>query len=80
VDYVILNLIDQINEHDKIIDDTLRLEIAQPNIGSVILQTGNFIYFNLPQKEGLKFDSTKKIVNENGDSFTGCDYAVISKM
>jgi hypothetical protein len=74
----ILNLIDKINEHDKIIDDTLRLEIAQPNIGTVILQTGNFIYFNQPQKEGLKFDSTKRVVNENGDSFTGCDYAVVS--
>ena len=74
----ILNLIDKIDEHDKIIDDNLRLEIAQPNIGAVILQTGNFIYFNQPQKEGLKFDSIKRVVNENGDSFTGCDYAVIS--
>jgi hypothetical protein len=74
----ILNLIDKIDEHDKIIDDTLRLEIAQPNIGAAILQTGNFIYFNQSQKEGLKFDSTKKIVKENGDSFTECDYVVIS--
>jgi hypothetical protein len=74
----ILNLVDTLDSHDKIIDDNLRLEIADPNIGTTILQTGNFIYFNKPQQEGLKFDSTKKVVDANGEPFTKCDYVVIS--
>ena len=74
----ILNLVDTLDEHDSIIDDSLRLEISEPNIGATLLQTGNFIYFNEPQSEGLKFDSTKKVVDANGDDFTHCDYLVIS--
>lgn len=74
----ILNLVDTINQHDQIIDDTLRLEITEPNVGSTILQTGNFIYFKQPQNVGLKFDTSKRVVDTNGELFTQCDYFVIS--
>lgn len=74
----ILNLVDTLNEHDPILNDSLRLEITTPMTGSTILQTGNFVYFNLPQEDGLKMNSMKNIIENDGKIFSGCDYAVIS--
>lgn len=74
----LLGLVDTLNEHDPILNDSLRIEITVPMTGSTILQTGSFVYFNLPQVEGLKMNSMKNIIDKDGNIFSGCDYAVIS--
>jgi hypothetical protein len=74
----ILSLVDNIDSHDKIIDDSLRIEIGEPNTGLTLLQTGNYVYFSEPQDDGLQFSNTKIVVDSSGNSFSTCDYAVIS--
>lgn len=74
----IVKLVDSLDKHEKIIDDNLRLDIADPGTGANVLQTGNFVYFNQPQQKGLKLDSTKRVVDAKGKPFTKCDYVVIS--
>ena len=56
----------------------MRLDIGEPNTGLTLLQTGNYIYFNEPQSEGLQFSSNKTIVDSTNNSFSACDYAIIS--
>ena len=77
----ILELVDKLDEHDKIIDDNLRLEITLENVGTQILQTGHWIYFKEPQEVGLKVNSILQVIddrNGNQDLFNKCSYGVYS--
>ena len=76
----VLQVINTFDQHEKIIDSNLRLGLIQENIGTKILQTGHWIYFNIPQEEGSKINSTLQVIDRsgNGDIFTGCDYVVYS--
>ena len=79
----IFEFVNSLDQHDKILDDNLRLEITQENTGSQILQTGHWIYFREPQDEdeGLKVNSILQVVdanNNDNDLFKKGSYAVYS--
>jgi hypothetical protein len=76
----ILEVINSLDEHDKIVDSNLQLNLTQENIGAKILQTGHWVYFNKPQDDGLKINSTLQVIDRNntGDLFRDCDYVVYS--
>lgn len=73
----IASLIESLDQHDKIIEDRLGLEVTEENVGSNLLQTGHWVYFNEPQEEGLEVTETLEVVKDN-KVFDGCSYVVYS--
>lgn len=73
------NLIDQIDNHDMIIDQRIRLEPVESHIAHNLLQPGYFVCFRRPVKENeAKYlDSQLRVLDGNKEEFKGCSYAVI---
>jgi hypothetical protein len=76
----ILELVNQLDRHDKIMESNLRLEIAEESTGSQLLQTGHWVYFERPQAEkALKLDPNLQVRDANtGTVFDGCSYAIFT--
>ena len=77
----LLDLINAIDTHDRIIDERIRFAIAEPETGQKLLQTGHFVCFSNEvdaEKENLYLDKNLRVVRENGEEFGGCSYAVYS--
>ena len=75
----ILDIVNTIDTHDRIIDERIRLAIAEPETGQKILQTGHFVCFRDridAESEGLCLDKNLRVVYESGEEFDGCSYAV----
>jgi len=71
-----LDLLDRLDSHDAIIDENLKLEIAEESTGSKILQTGHWVCFSEPQTAGLKLNYDLKVLDDDGADFDGCSYVV----
>ncbi len=77
----VLDLINVLDTHDRIIDERIRFEIAEPETGQKILQTGHFVCFRNEvnaEKENLYLDKNLRVVNEDCEEFRKCSYAVYS--
>jgi hypothetical protein len=72
----LLKLINNLNNHDKIIDESLQLEIGSSGIRDEILQPGYFICFKRPQPEGLDLNDSLQVTKFDGSVFTDCSYAI----
>jgi hypothetical protein len=72
----LLKLISNLNNHDKIIDESLQLEIGPGGLRDEVLQPGYFICFKRPQAEGLSLDDNLCVTKSDGSEFTDCSYAV----
>lgn len=78
-------LIENIEQHDRIIDDRMILEVSTPGTGHNLLQPGYFVCFAAPIEEerSLFLTSNLRVVQANeGDpagtaAFTECSYAVV---
>jgi hypothetical protein len=78
-------LIENIEQHDRIIDDRIILEVSAPSTGHNLLQPGYFVCFATPVEEerNLFLTSNLRVVQANENSpagsapFTECSYAVI---
>lgn len=71
-----IKLIDELNTDDLIMESqpNLRLEITNPGEGSNLLQSGHWVCFDKPQKQGVKLDSNLRISGQSKD----CSYAIFS--
>lgn len=72
-------LISSIEEHDKIIDQNLRLTITREKTGYNLLQTGHWVCFEkeLPEDEGLVLDPHMAILHKDSkEPFVDCSYAI----
>jgi len=72
----LLKLINNLNEHDKVIDDSFQFEIGEPGERNELLQPGYFVCFKRPQPEGLTLDSSLKVIKQDSSEFRDCSYAV----
>jgi hypothetical protein len=72
-------LVENIDDHDRILDQRLTLEISEPQTGHNLLQPGYFVCFRLPVDGGraLQLDNKLQVMDENGQDFTECSYAVL---
>lgn len=73
-------LMENINNHDQILDERLILELSEANRGRKLLQPGYFVCFNTPQKDGLFLEHTLKVChkkNGTNNEFKDCSYAVV---
>jgi hypothetical protein len=73
------NLVDNIDQHDMIIDQRIRLEAAESHIAHNLLQPGYFVCFRRPVTEGeAKYlDSQLHVLDSDKKEFKGCSYAVV---
>ena len=72
-------ILDEIDKHDKIIDESIKLYVEDPGKGDKVLQTGNIVCFSeeIPLDEKLMLNSNRKVVYEDGkEEFRECDYVV----
>ena len=73
----LLTLVENINNHDRIIDERLTLEVVEPEKGHKLLQPGYFICFNKPVGEGLSLNSNLTVLNPDQSVFEGASYTVL---
>ena len=69
-----VNLLEKLDTHDAIIDERLKLEIIEENMGSKILQTGHWVCFSEEQEEGNMLTPNLRVVFK--DDETECSYVV----
>lgn len=74
----LLNLVDNLNDHDRIIDERLTLELEEPERGHRLLQPGYFVCFKKPVEEGLFLRSDLRVLQtDRRTPFEDCSYAVL---
>lgn len=71
-------LLENMDEHDMIMDSNLKLRISDERTGANLLQTGHWIYFDEPQKPGLRLSPNLDLLNEDGTRFRKCSYVLYS--
>ena len=75
----LLDIIDILDTHDRIIDERIRFAMAEPKTGQNVLQTGHFVCFrNEVDAKNLYLDKNLRVVDEDGNLFDKCSYAVYS--
>ena len=74
----LIKLVDNLNDHDQIIDERLTLELADPETGHRLLQPGYFVCFREPVEEGLCLNSNLHVLTSDcTTAFQECSYAVL---
>lgn len=74
----LLKLVDNIDQHDRIIDERLTLEISEPEKGHQLLQPGYFVCFKEPVEEGLYLRSDMRVLQPDQKSpFKKLSYTVL---
>jgi hypothetical protein len=74
----VVELLNTIDQHDSIMDANLRLETGEENVGSNILQTGHWLFFEKPQDSGLQLSPNLQVIGKDGEVFSDCSYAIYS--
>ncbi|TFH48764.1 MAG: hypothetical protein E4G89_05765 [Methanothrix sp.] len=72
-------LADNIDDHDKIIDEKIVLESVDPHIGHTLLQQGYYICFRNPisLSEVKYLDKNLRVLDADKKEFEGFSYAVV---
>ncbi len=73
----IVNLVDNLDAHDRIIDQRLKLELDEPGTGHLLLQPGYFICFKEPAPAGLSLDADLRVLHEDGSEYKDGSYTVL---
>ena len=74
----LLKLVDNLNDHDRILDERLTLEIKEPGRGHRLLQPGYFVCFKGPVEKGLFLSSDLRVLKtDRTNAFQECSYAVL---
>lgn len=79
----LLNLVDSIDKHDRILDERIILEQATPGTGHKLLQPGYYVCFSepVPTDMAICLDSQLNVHVQSDNSETApleCSYAVLS--
>ncbi len=72
-----MNLVDNLAHHDRILDERIKLEVADPSSGFKLLQPGYFVCFKNPVPEGLRLNRDLRVIHEDGRPFEAFSYAVL---
>ncbi|NIP32378.1 hypothetical protein GWO25_00515 [Candidatus Saccharibacteria bacterium] len=74
---ILLKLLDNLNEHDSIIDGKIQLEREEEFTGHKLLQPSYCVVFRNPVDEGFFLDKNLRIVDGDDKDFRECSYAVL---
>ncbi|OQY35730.1 MAG: hypothetical protein B6I38_01360 [Anaerolineaceae bacterium 4572_5.1] len=73
----LLKLVDHLDNHDCILDERFKLEVAEPQTGHKLLQPGYYVGFKNPVSSGYALSQDLKVVTEQGEEFGDLSYAVL---
>ncbi len=74
----LLKLVDQLDQHDAIIDQRLKLELEAPGTGHPLLQPGYYVCFRNEVEEGLYLEPELRVTtDEGGTEHLACSYVVL---
>jgi len=73
----LLKLIDHLDDHDRLLDERIKLEIAPPGTGHWLIQPGYFYCFRQAVDEGYAVDQDLRVIAGDGGELTGNTYAVL---
>lgn len=74
----LLKLVDNLDDHDQILDERQKLEVAEPGTAHPLLQPGYFICFKKPVEEGLFLSRDLRVLqNDQRTPFEKWSYAVL---
>jgi len=74
----IVELVNKVDKHDRIIDGMIKLKMSDPDIGVNILQTGHLVCFSEEPPKNLKITKNMRVIINSRKDFVGCNYAVFS--
>lgn len=74
---MLLTLINNLDEHDRILDERIKLEVDAPGTGHKLLQPGYFVCFKEPVASGLSLNQDLRIVTDRGKEFRNSTYVVL---
>lgn len=83
VDFAVGPLVDLVNnldDHDPILDNRITLEIAEPGTGHKLLQPGYVVYSKNSIDTGYRLGSNLRLRDSNGDEYEQGSYAVLELM
>lgn len=72
----VVDLVDNIDDHDRILDDRITLEVADPDVARKLLQPGLIACSHEPIGEGCELQNDLRIVRSDGSEYD-TSYAVI---
>ena len=73
-------LVENMDAHDRIIDERLTLEISEEGTGHNLLQPGYYVCFRDPRdsaSEKFSLDNQLRVRDDKDQEFSGCSYAVL---
>ncbi|MCB0023365.1 MAG: hypothetical protein M9936_09370 [Caldilinea sp.] len=74
----LVKLINNLNQHDEIIDQRVALELSEQGHGDMLLQPGYYVCFAQPVEESKPLSINHQLrVLEQGVEFTACGYSVL---
>jgi len=74
----LLKLIDNLDNHDRIIDERITLELSKPEAGRNLLQPGYLVCFGMPIEGDLFLSHKLRVIrNDGSNEFNECSYAVL---
>jgi hypothetical protein len=75
----LVDLVDNLDEHDRLVDERVTLEFAEPGTGHRVLQPGYYVGFDrdVDPDDGLALDRDLRVVTAEGDRYEAGSYAVL---
>ncbi|WP_428265339.1 hypothetical protein [Haliangium sp.] len=73
----LVGLVDNLDAHDQILDQRLKLELDEPGTGHALLQPGYFVCFKDPHEQELSLNADLRVVDADGNEYTAASYAVL---
>jgi hypothetical protein len=74
----LVKLVDNLDDHDPIIDERITLELSKPEEGRNLLQPGYLVCFRTPVEGDLSLRHDLRVVKNDGkEEFNDCSYAVL---
>ena len=76
----LVDLVDNIDDHDKIIDDRITLEVAEPGTGHKLLQPGYLVYARNSIDTDYALGDSLRLEDSSGNEYEEGSYAVLEFM
>jgi len=73
----LVDLVDSIDDHDRVLDERVTLEIAEPETGHKLLQPGYFVHSKGSIDTSYTLGPNLRLRDSNGDEYRKHSYAVL---
>jgi len=73
----VVELVNNVDDHDVILDSRMKLEIAEPRTRTTLLQPGYFVHFDGEVPDPVTLGRDLRVRTEDGAEYTDGSYAVL---